>query len=201
MSDRTGIFSGDDPVALTRQWMAEAEASEPSDANAVSLATVDSKGRPNVRIVLVKEIEETAFVFYTNYNSTKGQELDGAKSAAILFHWKSLNRQNRVRGLIEREDGPQADAYYNSRPLESRYGAHASRQSQPLTSRDALFDQLVAVKAQFPDDPPRPAHWGGYRLVPFEYEFWADGAYRLHDRFKWVRPDDASPWSITRLNP
>ena len=132
MSDRTGIFAGDDPFQLARDWLAEAEKSEINDPNAIALSTVDADGLPNARMVLLKEIEDDAFVFYTNYGSKKAQELEGAGKAAFVMHWKSLRRQIRVRGTIEREDGPQADEYYHSRSLKSRLGAWASKQSQPL---------------------------------------------------------------------
>lgn len=201
MTDRSGIFAGDDPFGIARAWMAEAEASEPNDANAIALATVDAEGMPNARMVLLKDIEDSAFVFYTNYESRKAQELDGAQKAAFVLHWKSLRRQMRVRGLITREDGPQADAYFASRSLKSRLGAWASRQSQPLESRTALMAEVAKVTAQHGTNPPRPPFWGGYRLVPVEIEFWADGAFRLHDRFRWSRGNSQEPWQIERLNP
>ena len=135
--DRTGIFAGDDPFAIARSWLAEAEASEINDPNAIALASVDSDGLPNVRMVLLKEIEANAFVFYTNYTSKKGRELEASGKAAFVMHWKSLRRQIRVRGLVSREEGPAADAYYASRSLKSRLGAWASQQSEPLSSRPA----------------------------------------------------------------
>jgi len=139
MSDRTGIFSGDDPFQIARDWLAEAEASEPNDPNAIALSTVDADGLPNARMVLLKDIEAGAFVFYTNYGSAKAGEIDQAGKAAFVMHWKSLRRQIRVRGLVSKEEGPQADAYYASRSLKSRLGAWASQQSQPLASRGALM--------------------------------------------------------------
>lgn len=201
MSDRTGIFAGDDPFAIAREWLAEAEGSEVNDPNAIALSTVDADGLPNVRMVLLKEIEAEAFVFYTNYGSAKAQELDGAGKGAFVMHWKSLRRQVRVRGLVERADGPEADDYFASRSLKSRLGAWASRQSQPLESRGALVATVAKVTAQHGTAPHRPAFWGGYRLRPLEVEFWADGAFRLHDRFRWRRETLASEWVITRLNP
>ena len=201
MSDRTGIFAGDDPFAIARAWLKEAEASEVNDPNAIALATVDASGLPNVRMVLLKEIEDAAFVFYTNYESAKAGELDGAGKAAFVMHWKSLRRQLRVRGDISREDGPQADAYYASRSLKSRLGAWASKQSRPLASRTALMAEVAKVTAAHGVNPARPPFWGGYRLVPVEIEFWADGAFRLHDRFVWRRADVESPWQIERLSP
>jgi pyridoxamine 5'-phosphate oxidase len=199
--DRTGIFAGDDPFAIAKAWMAEAEASEINDPNAIALATVDADGLPNVRMVLLKEIEDAAFVFYTNYSSAKGRELEQAGKAAFVCHWKSLHRQIRVRGLITREEGPQADAYYASRGLQSRLGAWASRQSEPLSSRGALVAEVAKVTLAQGTNPKRPPFWGGFRLVPLEVEFWADGAFRLHDRFKWSRQAIDKEWKIDRLNP
>jgi pyridoxamine 5'-phosphate oxidase len=199
MADRTGIFAGDDPFAIARAWLSEAEKREPNDPNAIALATVDPGGLPNVRMVLLKEIEAAAFVFYTNYGSVKAQEIEAAGKAAFVMHWKSLRRQIRVRGTVAREEGPQADAYYRSRSLASRLGAWASRQSQPLSSRTALLAEVAKVTATRGIDPPRPPFWGGFRIVPVEIEFWADGANRLHDRFRWTRAGDG--WEVVRLSP
>jgi pyridoxamine 5'-phosphate oxidase len=199
--DRSGIFTGHDPFEIARSWLAEAEASEPNDPNAIALASVDEQGLPNVRMVLLKEIEDAAFVFYTNYQSAKGQEIEATGKAAFVMHWKSLRRQIRVRGHVAREDGPQADAYFASRSLQSRLGAWASRQSQPLASRTGLMAEAARMGVSMGPNPPRPPHWGGYRITPVEIEFWADGAFRLHDRFRWTRPDAASPWQVQRLNP
>ncbi|MDG1458897.1 MAG: pyridoxamine 5'-phosphate oxidase [Pseudoprimorskyibacter sp.] len=200
-SDRSGIFAGDNPFVIARRWLAEAETSEPNDPNAIALATVDSEGLPNVRMVLLKDIEASAFVFYTNYGSAKAQELDKAGKAAFVLHWKSLGRQIRVRGRIEKEDGPIADAYYESRSLQSRLGAWASWQSRPLASRSVLAAEVVKQTARHGTSPERPPFWGGYRLTPVEIEFWADGTFRLHDRFKWVVCKDGSEWSVSRLSP
>ncbi|MFY9211797.1 MAG: pyridoxamine 5'-phosphate oxidase [Aestuariivita sp.] len=201
MSDRTGIFAGSDPFAIARSWLAEAEASEINDPNAIALSTVDANGLPNVRMVLLKEIEDAAFVFYTNYESRKAQEIDQASKAAFLLHWKSLRRQIRVRGLVEKEEGPQADAYYESRSLKSRLGAWASAQSRPLAGRASLMAEVARVTATHGTNPKRPPFWGGYRITPVEIEFWADGAFRLHDRFVWRRADPSEEWHIQRLNP
>ena len=201
MSDRTDLFAGDDPFELARRWLDEATASEPADPNAIALSTVDASGRPNVRMVLLKEIEAAAFVFYTNYESRKAEEIEATGQAAFVMHWKSLARQVRVRGTVTREDGPQADAYYASRSLKSRLGAWASRQSQPLESRARLMAEVAKVTALKGPNPERPPFWGGYRIVPYEIEFWADGAFRLHDRFRWSRSDPGSPWDIARLSP
>lgn len=201
MSDRDGIFAGDDPFAIARKWLSEAEVSEPNDPNAIALATVDSSGRPNVRMVLLKEIEADAFVFYTNYESKKGEELSGTPEAAFVLHWKSLRRQIRVRGSVTREDGPKADAYFDSRSLKSRIGAIASRQSRPLESRASLMADAAKIGLQQGLHPKRPDHWGGFRINPYEIEFWADGDFRLHDRFRWTRNADGDNWAIRRLYP
>ena len=204
--DRSGIFAGDDPFALAQGWMAEAERSEPNDPNAIALATVDAGGLPNVRMVLLKDIAQGgpgggAFVFYTNYDSAKGQEIAASGQVAFVLHWKSLRRQIRVRGLTAREEGLQADAYYASRSLKSRLGAWASRQSQPLESRGALVAEVARVTLQQGPMPSRPPFWGGFRITPLEIEFWADGAFRLHDRFRWQRTSAEDGWRIDRLNP
>jgi pyridoxamine 5'-phosphate oxidase len=199
--DRSGLFAGDDPFAIARAWLAEAENTEPNDPNAIALATVDGAGMPNVRMVLLKEIEADAFVFYTNYTSRKGQEIAASGTAAFVMHWKSLRRQIRVRGVTEREEGPQADAYYASRSLKSRLGAWASAQSQPLSSRMALMAEVARVTAREGMTPSRPPFWGGIRIRPAEIEFWADGDFRLHDRFRWTRADPATAWDVQRLNP
>ena len=201
MSDRTGIFAGDDPFAIARSWLAEAEQSEINDPNAIALSTVDAMGLPNARMVLLKEIEANAFVFYTNYESAKARELDSAGKAAFVMHWKSLRRQIRVRGHVSKEEGPQADAYYKSRSLKSRLGAWASRQSRPLSSRTALMAEVAKITALKGTNPDRPPFWGGYRIDPVEIEFWADGDFRLHDRFVWRRVPGQDGWSVERLNP
>lgn len=199
--ERDGIFAGDDPFAIARTWAAEAAKTEPNDPDAVALATVDAEGMPNVRMVLLREIEDASFVFYTNYGSAKAREIEGAGKAAFVMHWKSLRRQIRVRGMTSREDGPQADAYYRSRSLKSRLGAWASQQSQPLSSRGALMAEVALVTAREGMNPARPPFWGGIRITPVEMEFWADGAFRLHDRFRWTRAAPGAPWQVVRLNP
>ena len=201
MIDRDGIFAGDDPFEIARRWLAEAEQSEVNDPNAIALSTVDADGLPNARMVLLKEIEPAAFVFYTNYESAKARELDQAGKAAFVMHWKSLHRQIRVRGHVSKEDGPKADEYYRSRSLKSRLGAWASAQSRPLGSRAALMAEVAKITALKGTNPDRPPHWGGYRIDPVEIEFWADGAFRLHDRFVWRRESAAHDWKIQRLNP
>ncbi|MFT4784860.1 MAG: pyridoxamine 5'-phosphate oxidase [Paracoccaceae bacterium] len=185
---------------LAKAWLTEAEATEPSDPNAIALATVDHEGLPNVRMVLLKDVEPDAFVFYTNYTSRKGVEIDASGKAAFVLHWKSLGRQIRVRGVTEREEGQAADTYYASRSLKSRLGAWASDQSKPLSSRGALMAEVAKVTAAKGTAPNRPPFWGGIRIKPVEIEFWADGPFRLHDRFRWQR-DQNSDWKVTRLNP
>ncbi|SFK58585.1 pyridoxamine 5'-phosphate oxidase [Shimia haliotis] len=201
MSDRTGIFAGDNPFEIARNWLVDAEKAEVNDPNAIALSTVDADGMPNARMVLLKDIEDDAFVFYTNYGSAKAREIDSAGKAAFVMHWKSLRRQIRVRGTVIREDGAAADAYFESRSLKSRLGAWASKQSQPLGSRTELMAKVAKITAAHGPKPERPPFWGGYRLCPTEIEFWADGAFRLHDRFRWVKQSPEKPWEITRLNP
>lgn len=201
MSDREGIFAGEDPFGLLQSWLETAKGSEPNDPEAMSLATVDANGLPNVRIVLLKAIDPDGLVFFTNHNSRKGEELDGAEKAAIVLHWKSLRRQVRARGRVERLDPARSDAYYASRPLRSRLGAWASQQSQPLGSRGQLLADVAKITAQKGTNPERPPFWGGYKIFPSEFEFWADGAFRLHDRFRWETSSAHSAWSISRLFP
>ncbi|MFA8442596.1 pyridoxamine 5'-phosphate oxidase [Yoonia sp.] len=201
MSDRSGIFTGSDPFVIAQQWLDAAGKTEPNDPNAIALASVDADGMPNVRMVLLKEIEQGAFVFYTNYDSRKGQEIAQSGKAAFVLHWKSLARQIRVRGIASKEDGAIADSYYKSRSLKSRLGAWASQQSQPLASRATLMADVAKVTVQKGADPERPPFWGGFRIVPLEIEFWSDGAFRLHDRFRWSRSEVDQDWEITRLSP
>ncbi|WP_370229785.1 pyridoxamine 5'-phosphate oxidase [Cognatishimia sp.] len=201
MSDRSDIFSGDNPFDLARRWLAEAEKSEPNDPNAIALSTVDADGLPNARMVLLKEIEDAAFVFYTNYGSAKAQEVDATGKAAFVMHWKSLRRQIRVRGHVTKESGPQADEYFASRSLKSRIGAWASKQSQPLASRAELLAESAKLSLKLGPNPKRPEFWGGYRITPVEIEFWADGAFRLHDRFQWRKGETGGEWVVQRLNP
>ena len=192
----------DDPFGLFKDWLAEAEASEINDANAMSLATVDANGMPNVRVVLLKVFDEAGFVFYTNCESAKGQELRLHPKAALCFHWKSLRRQVRVRGTVAPVKPEEADAYYATRPLGSRIGAWASQQSRPLDSRKTLEEAVRAFETRFEGrEPPRPPHWSGFRLTPLEIEFWQDGAFRLHDRIVFRRADPGKPWTKARLYP
>ena len=199
--ERDGIFAGDDPFVIAQRWLDEAGEAEINDPNAMALATVDADGMPNTRMVLLKEIAPDGFVFYTNYGSAKGRELGARPMAAAVLHWKSLRRQLRIRGHVAREEGEKADAYFASRSLRSRLGAWASEQSRPLASRTALMAEVARVTAQKGTNPPRPPFWGGFKITPIEVEFWADGAFRLHDRFAWRRKAVGEAWEIQRLNP
>ncbi|MCV6595100.1 MAG: pyridoxamine 5'-phosphate oxidase [Silicimonas sp.] len=201
MSDRSGIFEGDNPFEIARRWLGEAEETEINDPNAIALSTVDEGGMPNVRMVLLKDIEDAAFVFYTNYGSKKGSEIDANGKAAFVLHWKSLRRQIRVRGHVSREEGPQADDYFASRSLKSRVGAWASQQSQPLSSREKLMAEAAKMGVVHGLNPKRPPFWGGFRIKPVEIEFWADGEFRLHNRFRWTREGADGAWEIARLYP
>lgn len=200
MAKRDGIFAGDDPFAIARRWLAEAETHEINDPNAMALATVDEQGMPNVRVVLCKAIEDNGFTFFTNYESQKGQELT-AGTAAAVFHWKSLQRQVRIRGNVVKEAPEVSDAYYASRSLGSRIGAWASKQSRPLASKGALAKAVAAEGLRHGTAPSRPPFWGGYRILPVEFEFWAAGEFRLHDRFRWRLDVGDNRWAIERLNP
>ncbi|MFS4438457.1 pyridoxamine 5'-phosphate oxidase [Paracoccaceae bacterium GXU_MW_L88] len=193
------IFAGDDPIEITKRWLAEAEKAEPNDPNAIALSTVDSEGRPNARMVLLKDIRPEGFRFYTNYGSVKADELKSAGFAAFVMHWKSLRRQVRVRGEVEKVEGAEADEYFASRSQQSRIGAWASEQSKPLKNRAELMGKVAKMTAQHGLNPPRPPFWGGYLIRPFEIELWADGAFRLHDRFRWVR--QGTTWHVQRLYP
>ncbi|MCB2116100.1 MAG: pyridoxamine 5'-phosphate oxidase [Rhodobacteraceae bacterium] len=199
--DRETIFAGGDPFEIARNWLKEAEKSELNDPNAIALASVDLEGMPNVRMVLLKEIEADAFLFYTNYGSAKAREIETSGKAAFVLHWKSLRRQIRVRGVASREDGPKADAYFASRSLQSRLGAWASRQSSPLASRSKLMAEVARVTAAQGIAPKRPPFWGGIRIRPVEFEFWADATFRLHDRFRWRRVTLEADWTVERLYP
>ena len=191
-----------DPFALFRAWMVEAEAAEPVDPEAMALATVDAEGLPNVRMVLLKGADERGLVFYTNRDSAKGRELAANAQAALLFYWKSVGRQIRLRGPVEPATDEEADAYFATRHRESRIGACASRQSHPLTSRAALEAEVTRLTEAFgAGGVPRPDYWRGYRLIPLEIEFWRHGAFRLHDRIVFRRASPQQPWTKTRLYP
>jgi pyridoxamine 5'-phosphate oxidase len=188
-----------DPFEVFDAWFAEAAASEINDPDAMTLATVDAEGMPDARTVLLKGRDEAGFVFYTNLESAKGRELAATPRAALLFHWKSLRRQVRIRGDVAQVSDAEADAYFASRPRGSRLGAWASDQSRPLDSRATLEARVQQQEARFPDEVPRPPHWSGLRVIPWQIEFWQDGAYRLHDRFLFTRAGDG--WSVQRLYP
>lgn len=191
-----------EPFDLFAKWLADAEPKELNDPNAVALATVDSDGLPNVRMVLLKGFDERGFVFYTNLESAKGRELMSARKAALCFHWKSLRRQVRVRGLVDLVSDQEADEYYQSRARGSRIGAWASKQSRPLESRFALEKEVARYTAKFGlGEIPRPEHWTGLRITPLEIEFWHDRPFRLHDRVRFTRPSGEAAWDKTRLYP
>jgi pyridoxamine 5'-phosphate oxidase len=191
-----------EPLRLFATWFDEAGRSEPSLPEAMTLATVDPQGLPNARMVLLKDFNERGFVFYSNQDSQKGQELDHAPKAALLFHWKSLNRQVRLRGVIEMVEDAAADAYFATRPRLAQIGAWASKQSAPLESRMAFEKAIAATMTRFPIGTiPRPPNWVGYRLIPLVMEFWQDRPYRLHDRVEFRRSAPGAAWSKTRLYP
>ncbi|WP_127144680.1 pyridoxamine 5'-phosphate oxidase [Pelagibacterium montanilacus] len=194
--------TGVDPFALFEEWLALARTSEVNDPTAMALATVDADGMPDLRMVLLNARDERGFVFFTNLDSAKASQLRAAPRAALLFHWKSLRRQVRIRGSVEPVSAAEADAYFATRPLQSRLGAHASQQSQPLQSRGVLEARVEELRAQYGDsEVPRPENWSGFRIRPSAYEFWKDGAFRLHDRFRYSRDGEAAAWSCARLYP
>jgi pyridoxamine 5'-phosphate oxidase len=196
-----------EPFSLFEAWFQDAAKSEPNDPNAMALATADESGLPNVRMVLLKGIDgadvpSRGFVFYTNSESAKGRELEANPRVGLLFHWKSLRRQVRVRGNVVRVSPEEADAYFSTRPRLSRIGAWASDQSRPLESRFALEKRVAKLTAKFGvSEIERPPHWMGFRVTPLEIEFWQDKPFRLHDRLVFRRNDAATQWSATRLYP
>jgi pyridoxamine 5'-phosphate oxidase len=194
--------AADEPLRLFTAWFDEARRSESGDASAMTLATVDADGLPNARMVLLKGFDERGFVFYTNLDSPKASELDATRKGALVFHWKSLNRQVRLRGLVERVDEQEADAYFATRPRLAQIGAWASKQSAPLESRIAFEKAVALAMARFAvGTVPRPPNWSGYRLTPLAIEFWQDRPYRLHDRVEFTRSVPGAPWNKTRLYP
>lgn len=198
---KSGEFTeASEPFELFAAWMKEAAASEPNDPNAMALATVDADGLPDVRMVLLKGADPSGFVFYTNTESAKGIELAANPRAALVLHWKSLRRQVRARGPVEPVSAEEADAYFASRPRDSRIGAWASQQSRPLESRFAFEKAIASYAAKFGlGEVPRPPHWTGYRIRPVAMEFWQDRPFRLHDRIRFTRTADG--WSRDRLYP
>lgn len=189
-----------DPIQQFGVWFQQALKADAAEANAMSLSTVSAEGKPSSRIVLIKDFDQRGFCWFTNYESAKGHDLEANPFGALLFFWSPLERQVRIEGRIEKISAEENDAYFHSRPLGSRQGAHASQQSQPIASREALEENLQAAVAKFGDQPPRPEHWGGYRLVPEKLEFWQGRRSRLHDRIVYTRNADGS-WSISRLQP
>jgi pyridoxamine 5'-phosphate oxidase len=192
----------DEPLALFHDWYEEAKLSEPGDPNAMSLATVDTTGMPNVRMVLLKDYDAHGFTFYTNLESAKGAELSAVPKAAACFHWKSLRRQVRIRGPVDPVADDEANRYFATRPRQSRIGAWASAQSRPLESRFALEKSVAKYAARFAlGDVPRPAYWSGFRILPLTIEFWHDRPFRLHDRLLFSRSSPGEPWKKARLYP
>ena len=207
MKHPTWLTSGDftaadDPFVLFAAWLDQATASEPRDPTAMTLATVDDDGMPNARMVLLKGADAQGFVFFTNKASQKGRELDAHAKAALVFHWKSLNKQVRVRGLVAPVTDAEADAYFATRAKQAQIGAWASQQSRPLESRLAFEKAIAIYAAKYAlGTVPRPPYWSGYRIVPLAIEFWQDRPFRLHDRIDFRRAAPDAPWTKTRLYP
>ena len=191
-----------DPFALFEEWYAEAQASEPNDPHAMAVATVDAGGLPDTRMVLMNARDRRGFVFFTNFESRKGEELKANPRAALVFHWKSLRRQVRARGQVEIVSDAEADAYFATRSRVSQIGANASQQSRPLDRKATLMQEVEMLKTSLGSEPVRrPAHWSGFRIIPLELEFWQDGKFRLHDRVRFTRADSIGPWIRQRLYP
>ena len=199
----SGDFTAaDEPLALFAEWFAEAVKTEPNDPNAMALSTVDANGLPDVRMVLMKGYDANGFVFYSHIASQKGRELAANPKAALLFHWKSLRRQVRIRGPVAPVADAEADAYFATRPKQAQIGAWASKQSEPLESRFAFEQAIAKVAAQhLIGEVPRPPGWSGWRVVPLRFEFWHDRPFRLHDRIEFSRDSSDQAWSKTRLYP
>ena len=207
MSDSESAIPVTDPFTLFEEWFGEAKASEPNDPNAMALATASESGMPSVRMVLLKGHsthwgEGGGFVFYTNAQSRKGEEIRANMQASLLFHWKSLRRQIRIEGPLQEVSSEQADAYFHSRPRVSQIGSAASDQSRPLPDRQVYLDRVAAIEDRYPEgDIPRPPHWTGFLLTPLAIEFWQDRQYRLHDRRRFTRTAPTDGWSNTLLYP
>jgi pyridoxamine 5'-phosphate oxidase len=200
--DDGGIAGSDDPMALFAAWMEEASRTEPNEANAMALASVDAEGRPNVRMVLLKHADTKGFVFYTNLESAKGRELLGQPHAALNFHWKTQRRQVRVRGPVARVSDEEADAYFATRAKDSQIGAWASAQSRPMEGRFVFEREIAKYAAKYAlGKVPRPPYWSGFRVTPLEIEFWRDRPFRLHDRLVYRREAESKPWRTERLFP
>ncbi len=200
--DDGGIAPKDDPLTLFTAWMEEAKKSEPNEANAMALATVDGAGRPNVRMVLLKDATARGFVFYTNLESAKGRELLGQGHAALVLHWKSLRRQVRVRGSVAQVSDAEADAYFATRAKDSQIGAWSSPQSRPMEGRWTFEKEIAKNAAKYAlGKVPRPPYWSGFRVTPLEIEFWRDRPFRLHDRLVYRRDNADAPWHTERLYP
>ena len=187
------------PIDLFTSGLDEAKTTEPNDPDAMSFASVSSDGYPSVRMVLLRKFNKKGFIFFTNYNSRKSNEINANSKGALCFHWKSLRRQVRAVGNVEKATDQESDDYYFSRPLGSRIGAWASKQSKLLDSRETLLKRVKEYENQFEDKPPRPEFWGGFRLIPKEIEFWSDGKFRLHDRFRFIQVKNK--WKSNRLYP
>ena len=200
--DQGEVFTINDPFALFAEWLARANETEPNDPNAMALATVDEEGLPNIRMVLLKEVNACGLTFYSNSESAKGEELKKNPQGALCFHWKTLRRQVRFRGAVEIVSDEEADAYFATRARGAQIGAHASAQSRPLESREALEKEIARLEKHWDgDDVPRPEHWIGYRLVPIEIEFWVNRPFRLHDRLVYWRDTPKAEWQSERLYP
>lgn len=200
--DDGGITPRQDPLELFGQWMDEAKKSEPNEANAMAVASVDGEGRPNVRMVLLKDANARGFVFYTNLESAKGRELLGQKHAALVLHWKTIRKQVRVRGAVSQVSDEEADAYFASRPKDSQIGAWSSPQSRPMEGRWEFEKAIAKNAAKYAlTKVPRPPYWSGFRVTPLEIEFWRDRPFRLHDRLVYRRDSADAAWRTERLYP
>jgi pyridoxamine 5'-phosphate oxidase len=200
--DDPGLFAKTDPFVLFGEWLEDAKKKEPNDANAMALATADGHGAPDVRMVLLKDVSGDGFVFYSNAQSRKGEQLAENAQAALCFHWKSLRRQVRISGRVEEASAAEADAYFATRAKDSQIGAWASEQSRPMPGRFELEKRIAAFAARYGlGKTPRPPHWKGWRIVPVRIEFWRDRPFRLHDRLEFTRPAGGQAWTTRRLYP